>query len=732
MKAADAELPILLVTAWTSLETAVQLVKEGAADYLAKPWDDEKLALQQRELLLETALRRSPAAVVLTDGRERVIYSNPEARQLLLGGEKLDGTAPCRLSAHRLRRRGVLARRSRRTPRLVSGSRRVAPGRKPGPLNVVNCRETTQRKGASMRRVLSLLTLLLLPRFPAAAQEESPPVFIDTIDVNVVNVEVFVTDKDGRRVSGLGREDFELYEDGKPVEITNFYAETRQDPALDDVVEMDPLVSVPELPPERPEEQTLYLVVYVDHFNLRPADRKRVLAELGGFLEDRLRLGDRIMLVGYKGSIDVVQSFTTDLGLLQDGLRKMEKFATHRQVDDADRRRTMLLMNQAVAATQRDPPDLETAYNHVRSYVQGVRHGLRRSAAALQATVQSLGGLPGRKALVYISNGLPMRPGEDLYQHLLDAFGSDIVRNADPSLGVTDPSMEMLRENQSHLFNSIVRDANAHQVTLYPLDARGVGGESSLSAAYGDLSMGSGGVTALDTIRTQGLQEPLLRMAAGTGGRAALNTSNFDGALAWAARDFDTFYSLGYRSPHGGDGAYREIKVRVKRAGLVVRHRTGFVDKPQSERVADRTLSSLLLELGKNPLDISVDFGQPQKEGRNRYVLPVLVRVPIRGLTLLPQGGTNEGRLRFYVVVRDDEDGVSDPHDEELPVSIPASSLAAARKQEIGWGVNLLVREGLPTIAVGVWDELSGLESFVHKEVRVGPKPKKKKDRSGR
>ncbi|MCB1050725.1 MAG: sigma-54-dependent Fis family transcriptional regulator [Acidobacteria bacterium] len=44
-------LPILLVTAWTSLETAVQLVREGAQDYLQKPWDDEKLVSLVRRFL---------------------------------------------------------------------------------------------------------------------------------------------------------------------------------------------------------------------------------------------------------------------------------------------------------------------------------------------------------------------------------------------------------------------------------------------------------------------------------------------------------------------------------------------------------------------------------------------------------------------------------------------------------------------------------------------------------
>lgn len=45
------DLPIILLTAWANLETAVQLVKAGAADYLAKPWDDDKLVLTVKNLL---------------------------------------------------------------------------------------------------------------------------------------------------------------------------------------------------------------------------------------------------------------------------------------------------------------------------------------------------------------------------------------------------------------------------------------------------------------------------------------------------------------------------------------------------------------------------------------------------------------------------------------------------------------------------------------------------------
>jgi DNA-binding NtrC family response regulator len=61
LRQSDPELPILLMTAWTSLETAVQLVKEGASDYFAKPWDDERLVATVRSLLQLRELREGDA-----------------------------------------------------------------------------------------------------------------------------------------------------------------------------------------------------------------------------------------------------------------------------------------------------------------------------------------------------------------------------------------------------------------------------------------------------------------------------------------------------------------------------------------------------------------------------------------------------------------------------------------------------------------------------------------------
>jgi DNA-binding NtrC family response regulator len=71
LRRVDPDLPVLLMTAWTSLETAVELVKEGAADYIGKPWDDKKLVISVQNLLKLHELRRENVRLKARTERER-------------------------------------------------------------------------------------------------------------------------------------------------------------------------------------------------------------------------------------------------------------------------------------------------------------------------------------------------------------------------------------------------------------------------------------------------------------------------------------------------------------------------------------------------------------------------------------------------------------------------------------------------------------------------------------
>jgi DNA-binding NtrC family response regulator len=67
----DPEMPVVLMTAWTSLETAVQLVKDGAADYVAKPWDDVRLLATVRALLSRRAQQQEVRRLLARRARDR-------------------------------------------------------------------------------------------------------------------------------------------------------------------------------------------------------------------------------------------------------------------------------------------------------------------------------------------------------------------------------------------------------------------------------------------------------------------------------------------------------------------------------------------------------------------------------------------------------------------------------------------------------------------------------------
>ena len=93
LRAAAPELPILLMTAWASLETAVQLVKEGACDYLAKPWDDRKLVTSVKNLLRMRELQVENA---------RLVHEKREAREVLAERFNLCGLVYESAAMHRL------------------------------------------------------------------------------------------------------------------------------------------------------------------------------------------------------------------------------------------------------------------------------------------------------------------------------------------------------------------------------------------------------------------------------------------------------------------------------------------------------------------------------------------------------------------------------------------------------------------------------------------------------
>jgi DNA-binding NtrC family response regulator len=84
--------PIVLLTAWSSLETAVSLVKEGASDYMAKPWDDDKLARVVKNLVQMRALQQENTRLNAQRSRLRkTLATRYDLRGLVYVSEAMHG-----------------------------------------------------------------------------------------------------------------------------------------------------------------------------------------------------------------------------------------------------------------------------------------------------------------------------------------------------------------------------------------------------------------------------------------------------------------------------------------------------------------------------------------------------------------------------------------------------------------------------------------------------------------
>ena len=90
IKKLDSDLPVVLLTAWSSLETAVSLVKEGASDYMAKPWDDDKLARVVKNLVQMRALQQENTRLNAQRSRLRkTLASRYDLRGLVYASEAM-------------------------------------------------------------------------------------------------------------------------------------------------------------------------------------------------------------------------------------------------------------------------------------------------------------------------------------------------------------------------------------------------------------------------------------------------------------------------------------------------------------------------------------------------------------------------------------------------------------------------------------------------------------------
>jgi VWFA-related protein len=551
-------------------------------------------------------------------------------------------------------------------------------------------------------KLLSTAALLLV--LPLAAQQEPLPdqPFAESIDVSVANVEVYVTDRQGRPVQGLSRDEFELLVDGRKAEIVNFSEVAEGSPApLAKTQSLEPPAASAEkgqeaAPPPAAEPEPLSLVVFVDNDNLRPFGRNRVLRQLQEFLDSTVGSRDRVMLVTHDQGINIRRPLSPGKESLAVDVAKLEKLAARGVMQDSQLRQTLQLVRDLGCERE------DEAEQVARSYAQGVSGDAKMTLNALASVVESLSGLEGRKTILYVTDGMAMHPGEEVFGVLAEMCGSN-------------PSFKA--EDLAAPFRRLTTLANANGVTFYTLEALGVRNLSSATAEDQQRVLS----TNLEIAKNGDAQQVLFSLATETGGRAILNGNDVKPDLVRIANDLRSYYSLGYTPARSGDGRVHAIEVKVKREGVRVRNRTTYTDRPREERLAARVQTALLHGVVDNPLGATLELVSSQPAKRGQHLVTLRLRLPLQRLVLLSQGDAWAGQITLWIGARDAAGRMAPVQSLHVPVRIPApESKEQLAGRTFAYDIRMhMAQRGEQTVAAGIQDDLGRTTSFLIAKFRV-------------
>lgn len=523
----------------------------------------------------------------------------------------------------------------------------------------------------------------------AQEAQETEEAFEETIEVSVVNLEVFVTGKNGVPIPDLEREDFQVLEDGKPVEITNFFAETGPVPAAA-VAAAGGAGTIPRSP-----DQRLSLVIFVDDTNMEPQNRNRILGRIGEFLGSNLAPDDQVMLVRFDNDLKVLHPFTADRQAIETEVSRLRNLSGDTQRREATREAAAL---QAIDAAS-SMGGWEGVESIIKQYAAAESAMVRGALTALDQVVGWIGSLPGRKAVLYVSDGISAMPGEDLYLWAATRSGYRAGRRTS--------MLDSTGFDATKVFREVTARASRSRVSFYTIETMGAHSERG---------------TTLYENQIVNRQNGLRILAEETGGLAMLDVADPGKALKQMAVDLTTFYSIGYRPQRVADDREHKIEVTVNRKGATVRHRRWYKDKPTSEIVAERTTAAMVFGAEENPLGVSLEFGQqtPATPEKAQFVVPIQVRVPMEKLLLQPGGKNLEGRLRIYVVASGKDLVTPVRQTKQVKVAVSESDLASGKVEEYVHEVRITLAPGTYTVGVGVRDEGAAATSYLKGTFDVG------------
>jgi len=500
-----------------------------------------------------------------------------------------------------------------------------------------------------LKALLALLVLfcILLPGL-AQTKPAAPPPPQQTSDdkddvvritTNLVQVDAVVT-KDGQHVRDLTVNDFEIYEDGKRQEITSFAY-------VSNVPGMTPQpVAVPakrkskDIAPAAPlrrDDPHRTIALVVDDLGLSAESMGHVVKQLRKFIAEQLQPNDLVAIIRTGGEVGALQQFTNDPRVLNRAVDKLRWNA---------RSRVGLYIFPPVGSLIDDGTLSRSTFSYSFS----------PTMTALRFIIEAMGELPGRKSLVIMSDDLPVES-----QEFGPNFDSRMGRSTVGGFNADSPAANSAFGDSSlsnaGLLQKVAEKAIRSSVVIYSVDTQGlvITGITAADSFHGDPRTVGARMNDLLSSRSR---LALIRREGGdllarqTGGFQVRNSNDFQ--LKRVLEDQSGYYVLGYRpTDETFNKRFHHIKAKVKRSGMTLRTRFGFLGVSEEEAkktqrsVVDMTNLALASPFGAQEINVDVtSFFISDKTAGS--IVRSFVYIDAKDVTFTPAEGRQQAAIDLH------------------------------------------------------------------------------------
>jgi VWFA-related protein len=486
----------------------------------------------------------------------------------------------------------------------------------------------------------------------------------------LVQVEVIAQDRAGSPVTGLTKESFTIFDDGKPQKIA-FFAATAPVRTPSRPLAANVFTNRSDL---KGQDPAATIVILFDSLNTSFEDQSYARQNILRFLRS-VRPQDRVAIFALTTHLVPLHDFTEDLASLQSSV---DRFSP-RLLAAFDASHPANFHVPALAGD----PSWEAFEGHVNNANAEIAdfhtiNSYRATYAAVVEIADYVAEIPGRKSLVWVSDGIPIQIGSRIGVPDRDDFRLD---DSVPP-GISDAGN----------LSGLARVLNRVDMSIYPVDAHGVEGDDS----------------AAGFTRRQDQRDSFRLLADNTGGKAFYGTNDIAGAIESAVEDGRYAYTLAYYPDHGvWDGRFRKIKIEAALPGTHLRYRRGYFALPERAE-GDTSMKNDLADAARSPLDaatLGLTVATKNLPPSSSRLLQLQVTLDPKQFLLRDQDHRRQGGLDLLFVQKDSDGKFLAAEKQHFEVnfdrreydSLAKTGLTLQRKLQVDPGsteIHVLVREG--------------------------------------